>query len=160
MSMQLFKLSRRIRKEIPDLEQLLSRIQEGWQRAQATGDDCYLDSVALNLHGLYSGLERLFEQIATTIDQRLPQGADWHQRLLEQIASEQPGLRPAVVSTSSYQWLDECRGFRHVVRNVYAFHFNADKLKGLVEKASRMFLQVKQELLAFADFIEQAAHSV
>jgi len=156
---QIFKLSRRIRREMPDLEQVLSRIHKGWQRAQTTADDCYLDSVALNLHGLYSGLERLFEQIAATIDQCLPQGANWHRMLLEQMASEQPGLRPAVISARSHKCLDEYRGFRHVVRNVYAYRFNAAKLKDLVEQASEMFLQVKQELLAFADFIDQAINA-
>ncbi|MDI6794128.1 MAG: hypothetical protein QME81_14910, partial [bacterium] len=101
MNEQIFKLSRRIRQEMPDLEQVLCRIHKDWQRAQTTADDCYLDSVALNLHGLYSGLERLFEQIAATIDQCLPQGANWHRMLLEQMASEQPGVRPAVISARS-----------------------------------------------------------
>jgi hypothetical protein len=43
-----------------------------------SGDEFYLDSVALNLHSFYTALERVFELIATTIDQEKPQGENWH----------------------------------------------------------------------------------
>jgi len=49
-----------------------------------------LDGVALNLHGFYAGLERLFELIAAIVDGTVPQGANWHQILLEQMATEAP----------------------------------------------------------------------
>jgi hypothetical protein len=153
---QLLRLSQRIRAEMVELEQVSHRIQEGWRRAQTTADDYYMDGVALNLHGLYSGLERLFERIAATVDQHLPQGANWHQKLPEQMALEQPGIRPAVISANSYQQLDEYRGFRHVVRNIYTFRFDPAKLQHLVEQTPEMFLRVRRELLAFANFMDQA----
>lgn len=78
-------LAYRIRDEIVELEYILARISEGWQRAKRTNDDYYLDGVALNLHGFYSGIERLFEQIAGLIDNSVPQGENWHQLLLQQI---------------------------------------------------------------------------
>lgn len=65
-------LANRIRLELIELERVLSRIQEGWQRAQRSNDDYYLDSVALNLHGFYSGLERIFLLIAESIDGSMP----------------------------------------------------------------------------------------
>lgn len=156
MNERFIELSQRIRDEMVYLEQVIQRIQNGWQKAQTTNDDYYLDGVALNLHGLYSGLERIFERIAVVVDKNLPQGADWHQKLLEQIAEEQPKIRPATISNASYERLDEYRGFRHVVRNVYTFHFNPAKMRLLVEQSPEMFGQVRKELLAFADFIDQA----
>jgi len=69
---------------------VLARAQEGWRRAQRSSDDLYLDGVALNLHGFYAGLERLFELIAAIVDGTVPQGANWHQILLEQMATEAP----------------------------------------------------------------------
>ena len=89
-------LSNRIRQELAELEHVLARIDEGWQRAQQSNDDFYLDSVALNLHGFYSGLERIFALIAEIIDGFLPQGENWHLLLLKQMAEEKPQLRPAV----------------------------------------------------------------
>lgn len=65
-------------------------------------------------------------------------------------------VRPAVISDSSYAGLDELRGFRHVVRNIYTFKFNPYKLDKLVTQAGSLHKQVKLELLAFADFLENA----
>jgi len=45
----------------------------------------YLDSAALNLHGFYSGLERLFELIARHVDGAIPSGETWHRDLLQWI---------------------------------------------------------------------------
>ena len=87
-------LVRRIRQELGELQRVLSRIQEGWELFRRSNEDLYLDGVALNLHGLYSGFERLFTRIAETIDGNLPQGAEWHKLLLGQMKVEIPGVSP------------------------------------------------------------------
>jgi hypothetical protein len=120
-------------------------------------DDYYLDGVALNLHGFYSGLERIFELIAVVLDGSKPRGENWHQVLLQQMATEHPGERPAVISQGTLGQLDEYRGFRHIVRNVYTFRFDPVKIESLVKKAPALFSQVQAELLAFAQFLEQQA---
>jgi hypothetical protein len=48
----------------------------------------------------------------------MPEGGKWHQELLEQMNTELPSVRPAVLSDASYKKLDRYRRFRHVVRNV------------------------------------------
>ena len=120
-----------------------------------SGDDYYLDGVALNLHGLYSGLERIFEVIALNVDGRKPEGGNWHQELLRQMSTEILEMRPAVISESCYEALNEYRGFRHVVRNIYTYIFDRVKMRKLVEKTTGLFNQVRAELLAFADFLEE-----
>jgi hypothetical protein len=35
-----------------------------WNKAAVNSDDLYLDNVALNLHGFYSGIEGVFGLIA------------------------------------------------------------------------------------------------
>ncbi|HXF63533.1 MAG TPA: hypothetical protein VNK95_18065 [Caldilineaceae bacterium] len=149
------QLVARIRSELIEIERVLHRVEEGWRRAQSTADDYYLDSVALNLHGFYSGLERLFERIVAVVDGSKPSGENWHQVLLQQVSREAPGIWPAVISEGVSAQLDEYRGFRHVVRNVYTFSFEAAKVKKLVENVRPLFTQVSAELLAFAEFIEQ-----
>ena len=46
-----------------DLDRLVERVLASWARAKEQSDDqqLFLESVALNLHGFYSGLERVFE---------------------------------------------------------------------------------------------------
>jgi len=157
VSDRLLRLAKRIQSECRDLARVVERAQAGWHRAERSTDDLYLDSVALNLHGFYAGLERTFELIATTVDGQMPAGEHWHQLLLEQMASEIGGVRPAVISDATRQALDEYRGFRHVVRNVYTFRFDPAKMQRLVENAPGVLGQAQAELLAFASFVERQA---
>jgi hypothetical protein len=155
MSQRLLYLTTRIQEELIELAQIVDRVREGWQRAQQLEDDLYIDSVALNLHGFYGGIKRLFELIASTIDENVPQDANWHQLLLQQIASEVPHKRPAVISEGTMKLLEAYRGFRHIVRNVYTFKFDPVKVEILVEKLPNVYKQVRNELLPFSDFLEQ-----
>jgi len=84
---RLLALAQRIQGELVELERLVERAQEGWRRAQQSSDDYYLDGVALNLHGFYAGLERLFTLVNSHIDRNLPGGVNWHQVLLQQMAT-------------------------------------------------------------------------
>ncbi len=157
MNEQILNLAQRIRLELSDLERVISRAAEGWQRAKRSNDDYYVDSVALNLHGFYSGLETLFELIATHIDQQKPTGANWHQLLLQQMSVEIEQVRPAVISVDIGNRLNEYRNFRHVVRNVYTFRFNPLKMESLVVNLNPLFIQIRDELFAFANFLEAKA---
>lgn len=157
MSERLLRLAQRIRDECDELARLVARAEAAWRRLLQSSDDLYADSVALNLHGFYAGLERLFVMIASGIDGNVPQGENWHQMLLEQMVAQVPSVRPAVVSERTRQILDEYRGFRHIVRNVYAFRFDLTKIQKLVQEAPAVLSQVRAELLAFADFLDQQA---
>lgn len=157
MKIRLIKLSERIRSEVVDLRSVIDRVKEGWQRSKQSGDDYYLDSVVLNLHGFYSGLERTFELIASSVDSSKPNDKEWHKTLLYQMAQEVPQVRPAVISEKSRNRLDEYRGFRHVVRNVYTFKFDPQKVGKLATQAPGLFADITLELLAFADFLQEAA---
>ena len=152
---ELAKLAERIRQELGEISRVVTRIIEGWERACRSNDDFYLDSVALNLQGFYSGFERLFTQIAETVEGDLPHGENWHQQLLRRMMMEVPKIRPAVISIETGAKLDDYRGFRHVVRNVYAYKFDPDKLEKLVRSVPDLFAQLEAELLAFAAFLEQ-----
>lgn len=146
-------LSGRIISELKELSLLAERIIIGWDKYGKNHDDYYLDSVALNLHGFYSSVERIFERIAITIDDTVPSGANWHQELLNQMTIEVPGIRPAVISSKVKDQLEEYRGFRHIVRNVYAYHFNPEKIENLVAGLTLLFSKFDAELKSFADFL-------
>lgn len=154
MSSDLVRLAKRIRGEFDELEIVLLRVKESWESYQRSSDDYYLDSAALNLHGLYNGLERVFELIATTIDESKPNAENWHQALLLQMTEDKPPLRPAVLSRTIYIKLDEYRGFHHVVRNLYTYKFDPKRIQKLVDEVPDLYAQVRIELFAFADFLE------
>ncbi|MEW5830091.1 MAG: hypothetical protein AB1846_14445 [Chloroflexota bacterium] len=149
-------LIKRIHQESDEIQRVLARITDGWERARRANDDYYLDSVALNLHGFYSGFERIFTQIAETVDGDLPRGENWHDLLLRQMAGEIPDVRPAVISADTRTLLDELRRFRHVVRNVYTHNFSPENIGKLVKYASDAFEHLNAELSAFIVFIEKS----
>jgi hypothetical protein len=147
-------LASRVLSEIASLEVVVARVETAWKAAAAKNDELYFDSAALNIHGFYSGLERIFEKIASAVDGSVPQGVNWHQELLNQMALEIPNVRPAVISEKTRNQLDTYRGFRHVIRNVYTYHISPDKMKPLAKGIRRLFKQVEKELAAFSRFIE------
>jgi hypothetical protein len=121
--------------------------------------DVYLDSVALNLHAFYAGLERLFELIAGQVDGGKLGGAAWHVELLRQMSVSLERVRPAVISPASVAALDEYRKFRHLVRHVYAINLDPERMEALMNSLAPTWEKVQSELLAFADFLEQLARA-
>lgn len=115
----------------------------------------YIDSAALNLHDFFGGLERIFQQIGSTVDGELPSGLDWHRQLMDQMERDKPDLRPPVLSTEVIGALDEFRRFRHVVRNIYAFEFDPERIERLVRQMSVTFAKIRTEMLVFANFLKQ-----
>ncbi len=150
-------LAQRIRMEVDELERSVSAVARHWQRAKvATEDqDAFLNSVALNLHSFYNGLERVMELVAVEMDGGTLGGEAWHAELLRQMVLELPSVRPAVLSSDTGQRLDEYRKFRHRVRNIYATHLSAVRMEHLVESLPSTWKQARAELLAFADFLER-----
>ena len=149
-------LSARIDTELSELKRVVERTLQAWDKAVKQDDDFYLDSVALNLHAFYSGLERIFEKLASTIDGSVPSAANWHQELLTQMQTEIPPLRPAIISYDLKEALEEYRGFRHVVRNVYTYHLKPEKLKLLVNNLEYTFEMASEELTGFGNFLKNS----
>ncbi|GFN24291.1 hypothetical protein [Thermanaeromonas sp. C210] len=154
MKKKYLALAGRIREEIVEIKQAVDRARNGWDRYKLTGDDFYLDSVAFNLHSFYTGLERIFELIAVNVEQSKPEGENWHQELLRQMAVEIELIRPPVISRETRISLDEYRGFRHVVRNVYTFHLSPARIEPLLDNLPRVFDRAKKEMECFLSFLE------
>lgn len=155
MNPQAVILAARIDTELSELKLVVERTLQAWDKAAKQDDDFYLDSVALNLHAFYSGLERIFEKLASTIDGAVPSAANWHQELLTQMQTEIPTVRPAIISSQLKEALDEYRGFRHLVRNVYTYHLKPEKLKLLVNNLENTFGLASEELTVFGDFLKK-----
>ena len=152
-------IAARVRQELASLERVVDRAERAIAAARARPEeqDLYLDSAALNLHDFYAGLERIFRQIAVTVDQSIPSGPEWHRELLRQMNVALPQMRPQVISEETIKTIDEYLRFRHVVQNVYSFEFEPERIEHLVQCLRPSFEQVRFELLAFADFLDGLA---
>ena len=152
-------LASRIRQDMADLERMVERVERAMQaRRQGTAEqDLLLDSAALNLHDFYTGLERIFTHVASGVDRSVPSGPDWHRELLRQMTVQVPGLRPAVIPIEVSIAVDEFLRFRHVVRHIYAFEFDPERVERLATRLRPTFGDVEATLVAFAAFLEGLA---
>lgn len=152
-------LAARIRGELGDLERVRERARHAWNACDRGAPDptVYIDSVAFNLHGFYSGVERLLELIARGLDGGVPSGDNWHRELIRQLVGPVPGVRPAVIGPETAAALNELRRFRHVARNVYAMNLIPERVGRLVAILDLAWPRLRQELLAAADFLDEAA---
>ena len=148
-------LAGRVRTEIQELMWVVERVEQLLAKANERQDDDYLDGVALNLHGFYAGVERIFVDIAREVDGAVPSGPEWHRDLLIQMSAELIGTRPPVLGRSTRLYLEEYRGFRHVVRNVYAFHLRPARVQELATELRSCYVMVSQDMMAFSDFLDQ-----
>lgn len=157
MNRSYLTLISRIEKELSELDKILKKINRGWKKVEDTEDELYIDSVALNLHDYYACLERIFKLIASEIDESLPRGESWHEELLKQMETEIKNTRPPALKTETTNQLDEYRGFRHVVRNVYTFNLSRERIKPLVQNLPKLNQKLREDVESFLSFLEEQA---
>lgn len=115
----------------------------------------YEESLALKLHNFYTGCERIFQKIADDINGGTSHSADWHRRLLKSMSLEIEKLRPPVISKDTEKSLGECLAFSHVVRNIYGFEIDSERLKRLTERLNKTYKELEKELNAFLLFLKK-----
>ncbi len=153
MSGDALAVASRIQVELTELESVVERTERQFSKAESSGDEDYLDGVALNLHSFYAGIERIFEVIAREIDNSMPTGPEWHRNLLTQMSAEISGTRPAVIGHSTRNCLDEYRGFRHLVRNIYTFNLRPSRVEELVTELRQCYAALAVDIKAFCQFL-------
>jgi len=114
-----------------------------------------VESAALKLHNFYTGCERIFQLIAREVNGGLPEGYDWHKRLLAQMSLDIEGIRPAVISQQTSRDLEELLAFRHIVRSIYGYELDAERVDLLVKKAVSLSPTLEMEIEKFCDSLQQ-----
>lgn len=154
-------LRERIEAELVDVERAAGKAAQAYKQARQSEDQrtFFLDSVAINLHSFYNGVERMFELLARELDGGLPSGPAWHRDLLAQMTLKVEGVRPAVIRTETASRLEEYLRFRHLVRNLYTWSFEQDKLAGLVEGLQPLLVDLRADLTTLGRYLEAASRA-
>ena len=105
-------------------------------------------ALAAFLHGFYNGIENIFKRVAIELREDMPEGANWHQTLLEQMAKPGP-RRPEVISSDLLELLKEYLAFRHFFRHAYPFQLAWTSMSHLVKNSSDVFARLEKALDAF-----------
>ena len=77
-------------------------------------------SLADGIAAIYTGLESILESIAAEIDRYRPRGDASHADLVDGMAVEVEGVRPAVLAAATRRLMHDARKFRHIARHKYA----------------------------------------
>jgi predicted nucleotidyltransferase len=144
-----------INQELKELQTLVKSNQRLLEKIKRTNDEDYLGTIALNLHSFYSGVERIFKQIAQTVDQSVPDQADWHRQLLRQMTASIPNIRPAFISQTTKIMLDEYCSFRHVVRNIYSINLKGDRVQQLAQQLTECYSLLQKDIEDFINIISE-----
>lgn len=144
-----------IKDEMNLLENLIADIRETAEKIpqEKKKKRVYEESLALKLHNFYTGCERIFQKIADDINGSVPRSFDWHKRLLKTMALDIEHVRPPVISRETEKILLEYLAFRHLVRNIYGFEIDSERMQRLIEKSHTTFHRFKKEVTAFLVFL-------
>ena len=140
------------------LEQNIIYVQQEIER-DPTRSELFYENLALKLHSFYTGCERIFSLIATELNGGVPSGSDWHKRLLDRMSTEREG-RIAVVRPETAKQLREILGFRHVVRSLYGFELDPDRIARLIAIYPAVWAQTQADIEKFATWLRDLAQTI
>jgi hypothetical protein len=109
----------------------------------------HLEACAYELGRFYNVFERMLERLCEEFENHFEKRGDFHEKLLQRLALDLEGIRPAFIPQTRVAEVRELKGFRHVMRHAYDLTLRADRLTEL----STVAKQVAADLPAWcADF--------
>ncbi|MGC8977484.1 MAG: hypothetical protein ACP5OB_07700 [Candidatus Ratteibacteria bacterium] len=144
-----------IRIEIENLERLNKEMNDLLEKIGEKPDFVQIRAGASIVHDFYSGVEKIFERIAISIDKNLPKGEDWHKELLLQMAKPLEKIRDAVITEDLSEKLKEYLRFRHLFRHIYGFELKWERFKELCIRLEDTLKELKVEIEKFIDGLEK-----
>ncbi len=118
--------------------------------------DLLYENQGLKLHNFYTGCERIFRIVASELNGALPDGYDRHKRLLARMAVAPEG-RPAVISSKTARSLEKYLSFRHIVRNIYGYELEAERIAQLVAQQAAVWQEFDSEVRTFVAWLRDTA---
>ncbi|MEW6680735.1 MAG: hypothetical protein AB1297_06960 [bacterium] len=97
--------------------------------------DSHIKAIALTLHSIYSGYEKVLEILIKGIDGDLPMAKEYHSALLKRASCEIPGIRPLIILEETWELLNALRLYRHKLRRVYTYLISPLKIINLTNQA-------------------------
>jgi len=141
--------------ELLALEQCITELVHAIERASPMMESYDVRALASYINDFYRRCERMSERIAVTLDGGLPQGENWHQALLRQVAEPGGENRPPLWSGALLMDLDAYRRFRHVVHHKYGDDLQPDYVLEIAEMAAEMMPKIRGAIDQFNEWLVQ-----
>ncbi len=144
-----------IRIEIKNLERLNKEMKDLLSKIEEKPTFIEIRALASILHDFYSGVEKIFERVAISVDKNLPKGENWHIELLSQMAKPFTNIREPVISENLFEKLKEYLKFRHLFRHIYGFELEWIRIKRLCTELENTLKELTSEIDKFINWLEK-----
>jgi uncharacterized protein YutE (UPF0331/DUF86 family) len=134
-----------IKSQIETIEKIFQKIEA---RRRKKGE-VQIESLAYQLHNLYCAFEDLFKIVANFFENRIEERARNHREILWRMKIPIEGIRPALLSETSYGLLDSLRAFRHFFLHAYSYELNPKKVHLVLEEALKLREIYQREIRDF-----------
>lgn len=158
MTAEIIILEARIRQELFQLQKIAGELKAILKpyKQKPVKDTTVLRALGSILHDFYSGIEKIFLQIAKEIDQSAPRAENWHRLLLEQMTLHLKDRRPPVIGIDLASKLQQYLAFRHRFRNLYGFELEWGRLEELVQALPGTLQEFSAAINSFLALLETA----
>jgi DNA-directed RNA polymerase sigma subunit (sigma70/sigma32) len=143
-----------IKNEIENLERVNKEMKCLLSKMSKEPTFVEVRAAASIMHDFYSGVEKIFERIAISVDKNLPKGDRWHIELLSQMVKPFMHRKMAVISQNLFEKLKKYLDFRHLFRHIYGFELDWDRFKNLCVELESASSEFKTEIDAFLRGLE------
>lgn len=143
------KLKELVDTELNNLERLSKEMNEFLSGSKEEKSTIEIRAAGSILHDFYCGIEKIFERVATVMDNHVPFGMNWHTDLLLQMGKTIEGIRDRVISEKLIKNLKEFLRFRHLFRRLYGFELKWDRIKPLCTELEDVLTDFKKEIEGF-----------
>ena len=109
----------------------------------------HLEACAYELARFYSVVERMFERLCEEFEHHFEKRGDFHEKLIQRLALDLEGIRPAFIPKDRAADVRELKGFRHVMRHAYDLTLRADRLEELSGIAERLAVELPVWCVSF-----------
>lgn len=139
-----------ISKEIETLKRKRERLKN---ERDSENIDSHIKAIALTLHSIYTGYEKIVEILIKGIDGDLPTAIDYHTALLKRATYEIPGVRPPIISGETFNLLNVLRAYRHKLRRTYTYLISPHKVIDLTEAAVKSWEFLNKDWESFKKYL-------
>ncbi len=148
----------RINEELGNISTLMDELEQKQvfiKKESMIDDSFFLRSIGSVLHDFYVAVENTLKIICSEIEEKLPEGSNWHILLLKQASYDIPEIRPAIISKLTLNKLDKYRAFRHIFRNVYGYNLDSDRIKELLVDLPETVSLFTEDVTSFMNLLDQ-----
>lgn len=156
---RLLLLADSIRDDLLSLQKIREKISE--LQSEVNEGNSYINrsALALTIHNFYNCLENIFTSIASEFGNEVS-GESWHIDILRRMKLDRKSIRPAVIDEELFSFLNNIRGFRHVVRHSYDYDLDYRRILLLVEDIEKYYDRLIIKIEDFVAFIQQQANNL